>query len=155
MSPRQDHPPTPPLPLKASGLESGSATMNNQGPALKRKAVKEQSVNEFKRKGSTKVAKYASRAPLPSHMTDPPPRTSLLGDTPSSSQQGSAKPQGLAASRPPTITTVIEDFDYQGGGTGMNSSEEEEEEEGDDLEYPGDGTESLVRPTHLMNPTQS
>jgi len=130
--------------------------MNKQGPALKRKAVREQPVNENKRKGSTKVAKYASRAPLPSHMTDPPPRTSLLGDALSSSQQGSAKPQGLATGRPPAITTVIEDFDYQGGGTGMDSSEEEEEEEeGDGLEYPGHVTESLVRLTHLMNTTRS
>jgi len=88
--------------------------------------------------------------PSPPYMTDLLPRTSFLTDAPSSSQQGSAKPQGLAASRrPPTVNTVIEDFDYQG----INSSEEEEDEEGDDLEYPGDVAESLVRPTHLTNPT--
>jgi hypothetical protein len=144
----------PHLPLKASSIESGSATMRNPGPALgKRKATTEQ---EFERNGSPKVAKCASHAPLPSHVTDMYPRTSFLIDTPgsSSSRQGSAKPQGLAASRPPTINTVIEDFDYQGGGAGMNSSDEEEDE-GDNLEYPGDVAESLVCPTHLTSHTRS
>ena len=50
------------------------------------------------------------------------------------------KPRGMADARPrsPMITSVIEDFEYQG-----NQTESDDE---DDLKYPGDLPDSLVRP---------
>lgn len=89
----------------------------------------------------------------PPHMIDVLLRKSLLSDAPSSgsSQPASVKPQGLATAgrNPPVINTVIEDFDYQGRDTGTGSSDDEDE--ADDLEYPGDVAESLVRLTHLAS----
>jgi hypothetical protein len=53
------------------------------------------------------------------------------------------KPRGLADARPrsPAVTSVIEDFEYR-----KEDSESEIESDGDDLEYPGNLPESLVRP---------
>ena len=52
------------------------------------------------------------------------------------------KQRGLADARPrsPMVTTVIEDFEYNNKGNQTESDNE------DDLEYPGDVPESLVRP---------
>ena len=53
------------------------------------------------------------------------------------------KPRGLAdaRARSPLVTTVIEDFEYD-----RNQIESDDEDLEDDLEYPGDVPESLVRP---------
>jgi len=53
-------------------------------------------------------------------------------------------PRGLVTTGPHTCTvnTVIDDFDYQPEGSGSDS---EEEGDKDDLQYPGDIGESLVR----------
>ena len=52
------------------------------------------------------------------------------------------KPRGMADARPrsPMITSVIEDFEYRDEGNQTESDDE------DDLEYPGDLPDSLVRP---------
>lgn len=53
-------------------------------------------------------------------------------------------PRGLATTGPHTrtVNTVIDDFDYQPEGSGSDLEEEGDE---DDLNYPGDMGESLVR----------
>lgn len=84
---------------------------------------------------------------LPPHRTDQIPRIILASDSEeaqSSSQPTVAKPRGLATARhhSPAINTVLTDFEYRRQGSGTDSEEEEEE---DDLEYPGDASESLVR----------
>lgn len=52
------------------------------------------------------------------------------------------KPRGLADARPhsPVVTSVIEDFEYRDEGDETESDIE------DDLEYPGNSPEPLVRP---------
>ena len=52
------------------------------------------------------------------------------------------KPRGLADARPhsPTVTSVIDDFEYHDEGSETESDNE------DDLEYPGNSPEPLVRP---------
>ena len=65
-------------------------------------------------------------------------------EAPSSSQATIAKPRGLATAQhhAPAINTVISNFEYKQEGSGSDSEEEDEE---NNLEYPGDGSESLVR----------
>jgi len=59
----------------------------------------------------------------------------------------SSKPRGLANPKYQTtpITTVIEDFVYEDEDSSLQSDDFE-----DDLEFPGDGAESLVRSSNFQ-----
>ena len=68
------------------------------------------------------------------------PGNLLLSDT---REMAVNRPRGLANTRShsPAITSVIEDFEYC-----KEDSESEIQSDGDDIKYPGNSPESLVRP---------